>query len=216
MIAPRDLIRSSNKSGYKGVRKVGGQPSRGGSVTYYQAECMAKDGTKWHGPGRRSAHSAAADYCEFVNAGKAAPPKRRNRSAGHQRPQRSQQRLPDEVQAALGVLRDHRAQRAGVQGYVYLIIEVLPGGGLEYGKVGYSTNPKKRAAELQTGNPRILRLHATKKGTELDERALHAKYARMNVLQEWFLITKELLLEFDLNADGVPWDAAATKEASTT
>lgn len=101
-----------------------------------------------------------------------------------------------EVEAALGVLRDARAQRQGKQGYVYLIIEDLPGGGIHYGKIGYSTNPAKRVAELQTGNPRPLRLLYAMPGTEDDERRLHAKYIKFNALQEWFVVTKELLLEF--------------------
>lgn len=101
-----------------------------------------------------------------------------------------------EYQAALGVLRDRRAQREGKQGYVYLITESNEGGGLRYGKIGYSVNPKKRVAELQTGNPRPLQLLYTMPGTEEDERRLHRKYIKENCLQEWFWLTPAIILEF--------------------
>lgn len=120
----------------------------------------------------------------------------KNKSAGHVGQRNSLPRTA-ELDHALGVIRDHKAQSAGKQGYVYLIVEDLPGGALVYGKVGYSTNPAARVAELQTGNPRKLRLHLSKPGTEADEATIHAKYAHKNVLQEWFTITKELLLEWD-------------------
>lgn len=111
-----------------------------------------------------------------------------------------------EVEAALGVLRDAKGAREGHQGYVYLIIESTQGfDGFRYGKVGFSTNPKARVAELQCGNPRSLALHCMKKGTPDDEAALHVKYIEFNALQEWFHITKELLLEFDLDPEGIPY-----------
>lgn len=101
-----------------------------------------------------------------------------------------------EYQAALGVLRDRRAQREGKQGYVYLITEALPGGALRYAKIGYSVNPKKRVAELQTGNPRTLVLLYMMPGTEEDERRMHREFASDNVLAEWFMITPSLLSRF--------------------
>lgn len=162
----------------------------------------------WRGPRRATAVEAAQDYCDYVNAGHTAPPLRKLKSAGHKNLRPSLPADP-EVQAALGVLRDARGQLEGRQGYVYLIIEVNPGGGLSYGKVGFSTNPKARVAELQTGNPRPLALHVMKKGTPDDEAALHAKYAANNILQEWFRITKDLLLEFNLDAAGEPFGKKA-------
>ncbi len=109
-----------------------------------------------------------------------------------------------EYQAALGVMRDRRAQRAGKQGYVYLITEELPGGALLYAKIGYSVNPKKRVAELQTGNARKLVLLYAMPGTEEDERRLHTKYVKANVLQEWFRITPELICEFPVETKVSP------------
>jgi hypothetical protein len=145
------------------------------------------------GPARKTPFEAAQDYCDYINSGQIPAPMPALKSAGHAGKRASLPR-DREVEYALGVLRDARAQRRGKQGYVYLIVEDV----LCYGKVGFSTNPAARVAELQTGNPRKLRLLCSKPGTEADEAALHAKYAPNNVLQEWFLITKELLLEWDV------------------
>jgi hypothetical protein len=194
MITPNDIRKPSNVSGFAHVGLVRG-PSRGGSRAYFQAYENGGRGGDWKGPARATADQAAQDYCSRANGkGTAAPIVLK--SAGHTGKRQS---LPmnEEVQEALGILRDARAARAGKQGYVYLIVEDLPGGALVYGKVGFSTNPQARVAELQTGNPRKLRLAYSKPGTEADEAALHAKYAHKNVLQEWFYITKELLLEWD-------------------
>lgn len=100
-----------------------------------------------------------------------------------------------EVQAALGVLRDARAQRTGVNGYIYCIAAK----GDVYGvKIGYSCKPEARCGELQTGNPRALALLAKIEGTVEDERRMHEKYIEDNILGEWFIPTKELLREFGL------------------
>jgi hypothetical protein len=194
-ITPRDLRKPRNASGYRQVGRVGGQPSRGNSRTYFQAfEGRGRTGD-WKGPARRTGLEAAQDYCDRVN-GLGVVPSPSLKTAGHEYTIDKIDHDP-EYQAALGVIRDRSAQRAGKRGYVYLIVEDIAGGGLEYGKIGYSTNPRKRVAELQTGNPRPLRLHLMKPGTEADERAIHMKYIDDNVLQEWFRLTKPLLLEWD-------------------
>jgi hypothetical protein len=41
-----------------------------------------------------------------------------------------------------------------------------------------------------------------KEGTKVDEARIQQKYIDQNVLQEWFRPSKELLLEFDLDANG--------------
>lgn len=202
MITPSDIRNPARKSGYD---HVGNKDTPGHPQPHkpFQADVYGgkrdKAGRSWSGPARATAIEAAQDYCDYMNG--LGPifgvPLTPLKTAGHVAPARSPLPNDPEVQAALGVLRDARAQRRGVQGYVYLIIEVLPGGGLRYGKIGYSTNPAKRVAELQTGNPRPLALHLSKPGTEADEAALHQKYIQHNVLQEWFHITKELLLEWD-------------------
>lgn len=200
--------------------RVGVSRAHGHHSRPFYAQTSNSRGTSWRGPRRATAEEAAQDYCDHIN-GQAVPlatraPLRRAKSEDARR-----DRLPDdpEVQAALGVLRDARGQREGRQGYVYLIIEMRPGGELKYGKIGYSTKPPARVGELQTGNPRPLKLHAMKLGTLATEAALHAKYAAARVVHggdEWFWLghasAKELLLEFDLNEHGIPWDAG--KEAA--
>lgn len=146
----------------------------------------------WNGPRRATALEAAQDYCDYVNSLQATPATPALRQAGHSY-QIDEQDTDPEYLAALGVLRDRRAQKEGKQGYVYLITDG------EYLKIGYSVNPPKRVAELQTGNARLLSLVGTIEGTEEDERLLHAKYARHNVLQEWFELHEEILAEFGVN-----------------
>lgn len=108
---------------------------------------------------------------------------------------RPKDELPSEVQDALGVLRDHKAQRAGRQGYVYCIGE-RANSNIGYVKIGYSVNPEARVGELQTGNPRVLYLLAKMPGTEADERALHARFAHKNVVGEWFHGTYDVIDAF--------------------
>lgn len=211
MLTPKDIEDSNNQTGYRYVQRVGGQPSRARvRKTYYQAIKRVAPGTghgkKWTGPGRMTALEAAQDYCDWHNNLAVSPAKPALKSAGHARGTRSRLSDDPEVEAALGVLRDARGRRRGNQGYVYCIWEYKDGGGMEYVKVGFSTNPQARVAELQTGNPRPLKLISMKEGTLEDEAALHAKYIKENVLQEWFRPTKELLLEFDLDSEGKPFD----------
>lgn len=196
MITPDDLRNPNRASGYNYVSNA---QSRGGKRELWCAKKgrfeRGSAATDWHGPCRRDPRQAAQDFCDYVNGNRIQLPTRLT-TAGHkgQRPQLPQD---PEVKHALGVLRDARAQSQGKQGYVYLIVEEHPGGALKFAKVGYSTNPRARVAELQTGNPRPLRLHMMKPGTIEDEAAIHQKFIRENVLQEWFRITPELLFEWD-------------------
>jgi hypothetical protein len=98
------------------------------------------------------------------------------------------------VEAALGVLRDAKGERAGRTGYVYCIAEKGPC--RKAVKVGFSTNPEARLAELQTGNWRYLVLLGLIKGGRDTESSLHVKYAHLNVLGEWFRADPALLAEF--------------------
>lgn len=194
MITPADIRKPKNVSGFAHVGLVAG-PSRANNRPYFQAYENGGRRGDWKGPARLTAHEAAQDYCDKVNGKQIAHAAKLN-TAGHQA-QRPPLPRDEEVEHALGVLRDARAQREGKQGFVYLIIEEHPGGALKFAKVGYSTNPRARVAELQTGNPRPLRLHMMKPGTIEDEAAIHQKFIRENVLQEWFRITPELLFEWD-------------------
>ena len=195
MLSPDDIRKPSNVSGFAHVGLVEG-PSRPGAAPYYQA--YEKGGRKgdWKGPARGTAEEAAQDYCDRANGGQLAP-SNRLKSAGHNG-QRAQVEIPSDIEAAYGMIKDFRAQQAGKQGYVYLIVESRgPEDVLCYGKIGFSTNPQARVRELQTGNPRVLRLYASKPGTLEDERAIHARHIEKNVMQEWFAIDRELLLEWD-------------------
>lgn len=203
MITLKDLKTDKTKSGYRNVVKSNAKTANGhGGGKPYQAY-EAKKGKPepgtgawaWNGPRRDTAEEAAQDFCDHMNGlGVALPSPLK--TAGHEAKRDSLPSDP-EVEHALGVLRDAKAQQEGKQGYVYLIIEEHPGGALKYAKVGYSTNPRARVAELQTGNPRPLSLHYMKEGTREDEAAIHQRHIRSNVLQEWFAITPELLFEWD-------------------
>lgn len=197
MITPDDIRKSTNVSGYAHVGLVAG-PSRGDSPPYYQAYEGGGRGGDWKGPARATAEEAAQDYCDRANGGLIKPPsdpKGRGgvRLAGHKFDVEPDP-IPTDIEAAYGMIRDFKAQQAGKQGYVYLIVEDVPGA--MFGKVGYSVNPQKRVAELQTGNPRPLKLYASKLGTLEDEIAIHRRHIDNNVLQEWFRLTPPLLSEF--------------------
>jgi hypothetical protein len=137
-----------------------------------------------------TAKEAAQDYCDHIN-GTGASPAVSLKSAGHNYSLERDDKDP-EVVAAYGIIRDAKAQKAGKQGFIYLIREKTT----KFGKIGYSVNPEKRIAEIQTGNPRQLELVGKVKGKPADELAMHAKYIKQNVLQEWFRVTDELEKEF--------------------
>lgn len=212
-MTPKDLENPKRKSGYDHVNSSKGGPKSGSSGKFDRWRAVAyggkadKSGLLWHGPTRHTAKEAAQDYCDYVNSGKAVPPATL-KSAGHKGTRARVLPADPEVAAALGVLRDAKGQAEGRPGYVYCILEDAPGGAMCYVKIGYSTNPWARVAELQTGNPRKLELHALKSGTLEDEADIHRRYIQQNVLLEWFRPTKELLLEFDLDPNGKEWGTA--------
>jgi hypothetical protein len=54
-------------------------------------------------------------------------------------------------------------------------------------KIGItSSDPRKRVAQLQTGNPTPLRLRATISGDASIERHLHSKFGQLRLNGEWF------------------------------
>lgn len=206
MITPSDIANPSRKSGYDHVNSTGGAgPNTHGGGGLWRAECGPKGrgprtSKDWRGPRRTSALEAAQDYCDHMN-GIGATPATPLRSAGHNGRRTRIERTP-EVEHALGVLRDAKAEKQGKQGFVYLVVEWPRGRSapsLRYGKIGYSTNPEARVGELQEGNPRPLCLYAYMPGTRAAEKALHEKHLEQNELQEWFRLTREILLEWDLS-----------------
>lgn len=200
VVTPDQIANSKRKSGYNHVTNDGGvKPYRASSgrkwLKPHETEYVF-----WRGPRRATALEAAQDYCDYVNSSPISPSVPVGR-AGVKRARHTYTaeipEIPSDIEAAYGMIRDYKAQLSGkVDGYVYLIIEENVGGGLTYGKIGYSTNPRKRVAELQTGNPRPLKLYAAKLGTLDDEAALHRRHIDKNILQEWFHLDAELLLEW--------------------
>lgn len=188
MLKPKDIENPKRKSGYNRVGRANGPAPRKPS---WRAETgPGGNAQTWRGPVRKTPLEAAQDYCDYVNGNQIVPAVTL-KTAGHAYKLDRTKNDP-EVEAAYGIIRDAKAQKAGKQGYVYLMVEK----GKKYAKIGYSVNPEKRIAEVQTGNPRQLTLVGKIKGTPSDEAKMHAKYIKQNVLQEWFKVTPELLKEF--------------------
>ncbi len=194
MITPKDIENPSKASGYDYVTfGRDGRPGRSDPNPYYAKKRLGipgETGGSVLGPRRDNAFQAAQDYCDYINSGKAVHKPRKLKSAGHKAPALPKPPRDAEVEAALGVLRDAKAQRDGRQGYVYCITDG------EYIKIGYSVAPEKRIAELQTGNARPLALLGKVEGTLADEAALHSKYIKQNVLAEWFRLDPSIIGEF--------------------
>lgn len=199
-LAPSDLRKPSNQSGYAHVQ-------RDNQKKAFRAQAEGTGDkpfrTRWYGPRRATALESAWDYCNYVNAGQAVAravlvyPKQPKRLPLEEIPR------DPEVEYALGVLRDHKAQQAGKQGYVYCIGEAS---NLYAVKIGYSVNPPARVRELQTGNPRPLVLLGWGEGTEADEAGLHMQFLQYNLLGEWFIAAPDVLDVFGLDENGQPHD----------
>lgn len=59
-------------------------------------------------------------------------------------------------------------------------------------KIGWSSDVARRLEELQTGNPRKIRLLGAFPGTMHDEAALHRKFGHLRLEGEWFRGESEL------------------------
>jgi hypothetical protein len=70
-------------------------------------------------------------------------------------------------------------------GYVY----VMESGG--YYKIGWSSRPKIRHANIQTSNPTPVRLVGVIAGSLLNEAEWHECFKHKNVRGEWFALTEE-------------------------
>lgn len=79
-----------------------------------------------------------------------------------------------------------RANRELGHGYVYL---VTCG---EYTKIGIATEPEKRTALMQIGNPHELKLVKVwySENPQVDEECLHAEFESYRVRGEWFAISR--------------------------
>lgn len=81
------------------------------------------------------------------------------------------------------------------KGYVYLIKEADG----DFYKIGHTTkNPETRLKELQTGNPRLLKLIATYQTDNYKhlERLLHETYKKNHYSGEWFIMSLEIEDQF--------------------
>ena len=173
-----DIRDPNSTSGYRGVSNSGGsKPWRAsvGAKPHWPGEKTAW----WRGPRRATPDEAAQDYCNHVNGGnvKQSP---KLKSAGHKVDPRP---------------RSQRTKRSPRQlakeGTLYLVTDG------EYVKIGWTRRPiNERLKDMQTGNARILKVLGMKPGTLGDEGALHQKYIKLNVLQEWFMLSDEMLKEF--------------------
>lgn len=212
-LTPDDLRDPSVASGYKyvGSASPGNKRPDGSSYQFWRAKVQVQrerglpgSRTVWSSKTFYDPRDAAQAYCDYINGQQRPQRPVKLNQPGHAK--RDQQMVTDpEVADALGVLRDHRAQKAGRPGFIYCMTEAdwasHPITAFAV-KVGYSTNPKARVGELQTGNPRELVLLAYRPGTKPDEAALHAKYIKDNMVGEWFKPSIALLAEFDLIKGG--------------
>lgn len=207
MLRIDDLRDSTRDSGFKYVQQM--KPEKGGhGGKPFRARKGDGGGPgqrvekRWIGPRRSTPEEAAQDYCLHANGGviQHTPPLK---NGGHKpRTPRNPDTMDDALVAARKLMREAAAASRGDQGYIYCIGEVPPSKtylgnlGTLGVKVGFSVEPEARVGELQTGNPRPLKLIGKIKGTLDDERALHAKYIDLNLIGEWFRPTDALLSEF--------------------
>lgn len=189
--------------------------------TIHQPYCKKCKGT-WNSmrawkDGKQVAPSIEAVRA-VVQGGQATPAARAVlKSAGHERTKPKRPRVPmsEREKRARQIVREEtekRRKKQGSRGYIYLIGEQAPRNQpqltamfahaiVNYAvKIGWSADEEDRIKGLQTSNPRPLVVLATREGTEDEEHALHAKYVKDNVLQEWFRPTREVLSEFGLRA----------------
>lgn len=60
-------------------------------------------------------------------------------------------------------------------------------------KIGISQDVARRLESLQCGSPVELTLLGTRPGGEVEERALHQKFAHLRIRGEWFRLERDLL-----------------------
>ncbi len=134
---------------------------------------------RYLGPRRATAIEAAQDHCDFVNGGLQASPARPR--AGHKaRP-----------------TGDPSANDSS--GYIYCIGEKTSAARVKLGQSKF--DPVYRLSSLQTGNPRILYVIASKavQDRHAAEKVLHDKFSKYCCTNEWFWAgdcLDEILAEF--------------------
>lgn len=204
MITVGSIRNSARLGGYDHVHRAGQHPGRWRAVVY--GGKLDTAGTAWRGPVRNTPLDAAQDYCDHAN-GNPTGMWRPLRTAGHTGPRKpSKQTKHPKLVEADRLRREAMADISSTDdnsGYVYCIGENRSTVAVKVGKS--KDHPQHRLGGLQTGNPRLLVVLGyieTDDRHEL-ERKLHAKYANLNLLQEWFRPTRELLSEFKLTLAAV-------------
>lgn len=189
----QDLVNPARQTGYDHVQY---SAHKGHNVTKpYNAVVyggtLDKAGRRWKGVMRATAEEAAQDYCDFINAdGQQSVAQAKLNRAGHVRVRNHTERSP----VTTVVRKEETPTRdRNVRGYVYCISD---GTALKIGKT--TNHPSNRVADLQTGNPRLLRLLAfieteNMAETEMD---MHRRFNHLNMLGEWFSHDEVILVEF--------------------
>lgn len=197
-MTPQDLKNDNRQTGFDHVQYSAPRNARVNKP--YQAIAyrgkLDKAGRSWKGPRRASAIESAQDYCDHVNGVGASVMGVKRNTAGHSRV-RDQGPVDPLREEALRLLAETTPER-GTQGFVYCISD---GTAVKIGRT--SNHPSNRIAELQTGNPRLLKLLAFVETDDATaaEIAMHRKFAHLNVLGEWFEHHDTIMVEFGLNVN---------------
>lgn len=75
------------------------------------------------------------------------------------------------------------------KGWIYVV------GFDKYVKIGFSSRPKYRIADLQSGLPVPIVVHVVFAGTKISEKEIQARFKEFHLRGEWFLL-KGRLREF--------------------
>lgn len=211
MLTIEDLRNPKRKSGFDRVNNAGGKqiPDKEAAGKPWNA-VLKKDPstTIFRGPRRDTPEQAAQDYCDYINGQNKPAVAPKLKTISHVVTSIVPKMSDEERELREKVKTEQQKRLATRDSSVYLIAEdTTP---LKYVKIGYSFTPDRRVANLQTSNPRPLKLLGTIPGGETEEKALHAKYIADNVLYEWFTVSPGLLAEFNV----VPESEEVKKEAT--
>lgn len=196
-ITIEDLRNPNRKSGFEHVKISSAPgPRGGGGTTKYNAAVGAKKspGDTWYGPRRATAEEAAQDYCDYINSNMVVVAAPKLKQANHPAP--AKRKMDDEEREARAIIRaKQKARREGRVGNIYLVVETGDTSAVKVGHT-YGDPPESRLNGGQTFNKRILVMVTYMEGSEAEERALHQKYVKDNILGEWFKATPEIVAEF--------------------
>lgn len=193
----KDIANQARQAGYDHVHYSG---PKGGPIPKKPFQAIACDGTnpkmdkagrRWRGPRRATAEESAQDYCDYRNSGGIINRFKLN-TAGHVRVKLESVVSPKRA-AARRLMAEAVSEEKSTNGFVYCISD---GTALKIGKT--VNHPTNRVADLQTGNPRLLKLLAYVEAEDVAvaEAEMHARFAHLSVLGEWFEHDVLILTEF--------------------